>query len=426
MDKWALFQRALKESIGDSDFSHWIKPVRFVGFSGESLILSVPNETFAHVIGETFLPALKEAAVSVYGRPYGIILAKVEEAAPKAAAPSVPHPLNPAYTFDAFVIGESNQFAHAAARAVAESPAKAYNPLFIYGGTGLGKTHLMQAIGNYCATATGVRVLYVTVDSFYTDMVNSLKNQKLMDFRQTYRSADLILLDDVQFLTGKKTTQDELFHLFNLLHEAKKQIVLASDHLPRDIKELQDRLRSRFEGGLVVDIAPPGLEMKVAIVKKKAEQDGNPMPDDVCLFIARNVRSNVRDLEGLYRRIAAYASFTNQAVSLACAQEALQRVLDVESAMITPKEIMRTVAHYYGLKVQDIKSKNSAKPYSFPRQVCMWLIKKLTNLSYPEIGKLFGNKHHSTVIYSVEKIEEMRQKDLEINKALDELLEQFQ
>ncbi len=426
MEKWNAFQRALKESIGDADFAHWIKPVRFVGFAGDSLILSVPNETFSQVLGETFLPALKAAAAAAYGRPYGIVFAKVEESPVKPAALPLPDTLNPAYTFDAFVIGESNQFAHAAARAVAENPAKAYNPLFVYGGTGLGKTHLMQAIGNHCVRQSGMRVLYVTVDSFYTDMVNSLKNQKLMEFRQTYRSADLILLDDVQFLTGKKTTQDELFHLFNLLHEARKQIVLASDHLPRDINELQERLRSRFEGGLLADIQPPGLEMKVAIVKKKAEQDGNPMPDDVCLFIARNVRSNVRDLEGLYRRIVAYASFTNQAVSLACAQEALQRVLDVESTMLTPKEILRTVAHYYGLKVQDLKSKNSAKTYSFPRQVCMWMIKRLTHLSYPEIGKLFGNKHHSTVIYSVEKIEEIRQKNGEVKKALDELMEQFQ
>jgi chromosomal replication initiator protein len=425
MDKWAVFQRALQQSIGDADFTHWIKPVRFVGFSGDSLILSVPNETFEHVLGETFLPALKEAAALAWERPYTIVLAKAEEPTPKPAPRPSPT-LNPAYTFEAFVIGESNQFAHAAARAVAENPAKAYNPLFIYGATGLGKTHLLQAIGNYCAGHHNMQVLYVTVDSFYTDMVNSLKNQKLMDFRQTYRSADLFLLDDVQFLTGKKTTQDELFHLFNLLHEARKQIVLASDHLPKDINELQERLRSRFEGGLLADIMPPGLEMKVAIVKKKAEQDGASMPDDVCLFIARHVRSNIRDLEGLYRRIAAYASFTNQPISLACAQEALQRVLDVESAMITPKEIMRTVAHYYGLKVQDLKSKNSAKPYSFPRQVCMWLIKQLTTLSFPEIGKLFGNKHHSTVIYSVGKIEEMRQKDLEVKKALDELMEQFQ
>lgn len=425
MDKWTAFQRALKESIGDSDFSHWINPVRFVGFSGDALILSVPNETFAHVLGETFLPALKAAAETAYGRPYGIVLAKAEEPAIKIV-PHLPDGLNPAYTFDAFVIGESNQFAHAAARAVAENPAKAYNPLFLYGGTGLGKTHLMQAIGNYCASTAGMRVFYVTVDSFYTEMVNSLKNQKLMEFRQTYRSADLILLDDVQFLSGKKATQDELFHLFNLLHEARKQIVLASDHLPRDIKELEERLRSRFEGGLLADIEPPGLEMKVSIVKKKSEQDGIAVPDDVCLFIARNVRSNVRDLEGLYRRIAVYASFKNQPVSLACAQEALQRVLDVEGSMITPKEIMRTVAHYYGLKVQDIKSKNSAKPYSFPRQVSMWMVKKLTNLSYPEIGKLFGNKHHSTVIYSVEKIEEMRQTNVEVKKALDELMEQFQ
>ena len=424
MDKWPVFLNALKESIGESDFSHWLMPMRFVGFSANNIVISVPNDTYAQVLLDSFMPLLTETAARVYGSPYGIVIAKSEDAAPKSKPPLKPL-LDPAFTFDNFVVGESNQFAHAAARAVAETPARAYNPLFIFGDTGLGKTHLMQAVGNEILRQMSLQVLYVSVETFYTDLVNSLRNQKLMDFRQMYRATDVLLLDDIQFLSGKKTTQDELFHLFNLLHGANKQIVFASDHLPKDIEGLQERLRGRFEGGLLADIQPPGLEMKVAILKKKAEADQTHLPEDVCLFIARNVRSNIRDLEGLYKRILAFASYMNKPLTVSCAQEVLQRVQDIGSTMITPKEIMKTVAHYYGLKVQDLKGRSSAKPYSFPRQVTMWMVKKLTDLSYPEIGKLFGNKHHSTVIYSVEKIEEMRQKSLEVRKALEELQEQF-
>ena len=424
MEKWTAFLSAVKESLGEADFSHWLMPMRFVGFSENNLVVAVPNDTYAQVILDSFMPLLTETAARVYGNRYGIVIAKSEESPVKIKTPLKPL-LDPGFTFDSFVVGESNQFAHAAARAVAETPAKAYNPLFIFGDTGLGKTHLMHAVGNEILQRTSLQVLYVSVETFYTDLVNSLRNQKLMDFRQMYRSTDLLLLDDIQFLSGKKTTQDELFHLFNLLHAANKQIVFASDHLPRDIDGLQERLRGRFEGGLLADIQPPGLEMKVAILKKKAEADGLSLPEDVCLFIARNVRSNVRDLEGLYKRILAFASYMNKPLSVSCAQEALQRVQDTDATAPTPKEIMRTVAHYYGLKIQDLKGKSAAKPYSFPRQVSMWMVKKLTRLSYPEIGKLFGNKHHSTVIYSVEKIEEMRQKSIEVRKALEELQEQF-
>ena len=297
MEKWTAFLGAVKESLGEADFSHWLMPMRFVGFSGNNIVVSVPNDTYAQVILDSFMPLLTETAARIYGIPYGIVIAKAEESPSKMKVPLKPL-LDPSFTFDNFVVGESNQFAHAAARAVAETPAKAYNPFFIFGDTGLGKTHLMQAIGNEILQHTSLQVLYVSVETFYTDLVNSLRNQKLLDFRQMYRSTDVLLLDDIQYLSGKKTTQDELFHLFNLLHTSSKQIVFASDHLPRDIDGLQERLRGRFEGGLLADIQPPGLEMKVAILKKKAETDGVRLPEDVCLFIARNVRSNVRDLEG--------------------------------------------------------------------------------------------------------------------------------
>lgn len=423
MEKWNLFLEEIRKNIGDQDFVHWFSPIQLNSVEESKIILTVPNETFKEVLQESFFNVLSNQVKKIYGQDFKVEIFSLEEKADsKTKWQSF---LNPNYTFQNFVVGECNQFAHAAAKAVANSPAKAYNPLYIYGSTGLGKTHLMQAIGNFCAGKNKMKVLYVSVETFYTDLVNSLQNQKLIEFRNRYRKADILLLDDLQFLTGKKTTQDELFHLFNSLYESNKQLVLASDHLPKDINGLQERLRSRFEGGLLADIQPPDLEMKVAILKKKAEMDNTYLPEDVALFIARNVRSNIRDLEGNFLRVKAFASFTNQPITLSLCQKALSDLKEITNGYLTPKEILKTVAHYYGIKVQDLKSKSSAKTYAFPRQVCMWILKKVTDLSYPEIGKLFGNKHHSTVIYSVEKIEEMREKSLELKKALEELLEQF-
>lgn len=424
MERWNLLLEEIRKSVGDQDFVHWFSPMQFSSFENNKLSIKVPNETFKEVLQESFFPLISNQAKKIYSNDCEVFISSIDEKTD--SRPKWQSFLNPNYTFQNFVVGECNQFAHAAAKAIANSPAKAYNPLFIYGSTGLGKTHLMQAIGNQCALKNKLKVIYVSVETFYTDLVNSLKNQKLIEFRNRYRKADVLLLDDLQFLTGKKTTQDELFHLFNSLYEEGKQLVLASDHLPKDISGLQERLRSRFEGGLLADIQPPDLEMKVAILKKKAEFDNTFLPEDVALFIARNVRSNIRDLEGNLLRVKAFASFTNQTITLSLCQKALSDLKELSNGLLTPKEILKTVAHYYGIKVQDLKSKSSAKTYAFPRQVCMWILKKITDLSYPEIGKLFGNKHHSTVIYSVEKIEEMRDKSLELKKSLDELLEQFQ
>ncbi len=271
MEKWNFFLEAIRKAVGDSDFVHWFSPMQYQSFEEDKLTIVVPNETFKEVLYESFFSLMLQEAKKVYNPNCEIVLLSLEEKLePKSKWQSF---LNPNYTFQNFVVGECNQFAHAAAKAIAQSPAKAYNPLFIYGSTGLGKTHLMQAIGNHCAQKNKYKVLYVSVETFYTDLVNSLKNQKLLDFRARYKKADILLLDDLQYLTGKKTTQDELFHLFNNLYELNKQIVLASDQLPKDIDGLQERLRSRFEGGLLADIQPPSLEMKVAILKKKAELD---------------------------------------------------------------------------------------------------------------------------------------------------------
>lgn len=422
MQKWNFFLEEIRKNVGDQDFVHWFSPMQYISFEDKTLNITVPNEIFKEALQESFWDLIINQAKKIYDPECEIVISSLEEKAEsKTKWQSF---LNPNYTFQNFVVGECNQFAHAAAKAIASSPAKAYNPLFIYGSTGLGKTHLMQAIGNHCSK-NRLKVIYISVETFYTDLVNSLKNQKLIDFRNRYRKADILLLDDLQFLTGKKTTQDELFHLYNSLYESNKQLVLASDHLPKDISGLQERLRSRFEGGLLADIQPPDLEMKVAILKKKAELDNTYLPEDVALFIARNVRSNIRDLEGNLLRVKAFASFTNQQISLSLCQKALADLKEISNGLLTPKEILKTVAHYYGIKVQDLKSKSNAKIYAFPRQVCMWILKKITDLSYPEIGKLFGNKHHTTVIYSVEKIEEMREKSIELKKSLDELLEQF-
>jgi chromosomal replication initiator protein len=330
--------------------------------------------------------------------------------------------LSPRYSFDTFIVGASNQFAHAACRAVAEAPSRSYNPLFIYGGVGLGKTHLMHAIGQYVLThSPGLKLTYISAERFMNEVVNAIRYDRILEFRERYRGVDVLLVDDIQFIVGKERTQTEFFHTFNALHDAQKQIVLSSDCPPHQIKELEERLRSRFEWGLIADIQPPDLETKIAILKRKAEGEGVPLPDDVALYIAGRIKSNVRELEGSLIRLLAYASLTGQHVTMTLANEVLHDVLRHEDKTVTIDLIQKFVADYYRLKLVDLKSRNNSKSVAMPRQVAMYLCKTMTNASLPEIGKSFGGKHHSTVIHSIRKVEELRQRDAGFNTLINSL-----
>jgi len=334
--------------------------------------------------------------------------------------------LSPRYSFSTFIVGASNQFAHAACRAVAEAPSRSYNPLFLYGGVGLGKTHLMHAIGHYVLTQSpNLKLTYISAERFMNEVVNAIRYDRIMEFRERYRGVDVLLVDDVQFIVGKERTQTEFFHTFNALHDAQKQIVLSSDCPPHQISELEERLRSRFEWGLIADIQPPDLETKIAILKRKAETEGVMLPDDVALYIAGRIKSNIRELEGSLIRLLAYASLTGRDISMSLAQEVLRDVLRHEDRAVTIDAIQKFVAEYYHLKLTELKSKNNSKSIALPRQVAMYLCKSLTNASLPEIGKSFGGKHHSTVIHSVRKVEEVRKKDAAFNTLINTLLESF-
>jgi chromosomal replication initiator protein len=332
--------------------------------------------------------------------------------------------LSPRYSFDTFIVGASNQFAHAACRAVAEAPSRSYNPLFLYGGVGLGKTHLMHAIGHYVLThSPGLKLTYISAERFMNEVINAIRYDRILEFRERYRGVDILLVDDIQFIVGKERTQTEFFHTFNALHDAQKQIILSSDCPPHQITELEERLRSRFEWGLIADIQPPDLETKIAILKRKADAEGVYLPDDVSLFIAGRIKSNVRELEGSLIRLLAYASLTGRELSMSLAQEVLRDVLRQEERAVTIDAIQKFVAEYYQMKQHELKSRNNSKSVAKPRQVAMYLCKSLTNSSLPEIGKSFGGKHHSTVIHSIRKVEELRQRDQVFNTLINTLTE---
>ncbi len=334
--------------------------------------------------------------------------------------------LSPRYSFETFIVGSSNQFAHAACRAVAEAPSRSYNPLFLYGGVGLGKTHLMHAIGQYVLThSPGLKLTYISAERFMNEVINAIRYDRILEFRERYRSVDVLLVDDIQFIVGKERTQTEFFHTFNALHDAQKQIVLSSDCPPHQISELEERLRSRFEWGLIADLQPPDLETKIAILKRKADGEGVPLPDDVALYIAGRIKSNIRELEGSLIRLLAYASLTGREISMPLAQEVLRDVLRNDERAVTIDMIQKFVADYYQLKLAELKSRNNSKSVAMPRQVAMYLCKSLTSASLPEIGKSFGGKHHSTVIHSIRKVEELRKNDASFNSLVNTLIESF-
>ena len=330
--------------------------------------------------------------------------------------------MNPRYTFDTFVVGNCNQFAHAAAQAVAETPAKAYNPLFLYGGVGLGKTHLMQAVGHMIKGKwKEMRLAYVSSENFTNEVINSLRYDRMVSFRDKYRNVDILLMDDIQFIAGKERTQEEFFHTFNTLYEGQKQVVISSDCPPKEIPGLEERLRSRFAWGLTADLQAPDLETKRAILAKKTESQGVTLPDDVSDFVARKIKSSIRDLEGALTRLIAYSSLTGTAVTLAMAQQVLKNLVDLEERRVSIENIQRAVCREFGLSLPQLKAKDNSRGISYPRQIAMFLAKEMTPASLPQIGREFGGKHHTTVLHSINKIAELRESDRDLNRLLNKL-----
>lgn len=436
MNVWDNVLRELRDSIDAGDYAKLFEPTAYLATRGDTVDVRVPSSDTADAITDRYAAQLRSTLDRLgYDR---LRVQFVNDFSGSATAAIVPEPaaipsspaasttFNPRYRFDTFVVGNSNQLAYAASKSVAENPSGSFNPLFIYGGAGLGKTHLIQAVGyEIRARRPHKKVVYMSAEEFVTDLISSIRYDRMSSFRERYRSIDALLLDDIQFLAGKERTQEEFFHTFNALYEAQKQIVFTSDAPPREIPTLEERLRSRFEWGLSADIQPPDVETKVAILRKKAEERGVSLTENVALFIAERVRSNVRELEGHLNRVVAYASLTGHGIDVDLAREALRDLLAKENKPITPQEIFKVVAAHYGIKVSDLKSKSNARQIAYPRQIAMYLCKLLTDTSYPEIGKLFNNKHHSTVIYSVEKIERLKEEDSSVAGTIEMLTKHF-
>jgi len=439
---WDQILARVETKVNRHSFSTWFKPTAFVADGGRSITVRVPNPLFKDWLTKHYSVVLSEALAEVRRAETSLVFVAEPGAAPPAGAEEAVGPpddadeitgdgrtpagLNARYTFDTFIVGPSNQFAHAACRAVAEAPSRSYNPLFIYGGVGLGKTHLMHAVGQFVLDHDRtLKLTYISSERFMNEMINAVRYDRILDFRERYRTVDILLVDDIQFVSGKEGTQTEFFHTFNALYDAQKQIVLSSDRPPHEIPALEERLRSRFEWGLIADIQPPDLETKVAILKRKAEAEAVPLPDNVAIYIAGRIKSNIRELEGSLIRLIAYASLTGREISLELTQEVLKNVIDQDEKAVTIETIQKFVSDYYQLKLFELKSKNNSKSIALPRQIAMYLCKTLTHASLPEIGRSFGGKHHSTVIHSIKKVEEMRKTDGDFNSLMTNFLESF-
>jgi chromosomal replication initiator protein len=432
MNLWDEVLTKVEAKVNRHSFATWFRPTTFHALQGSNLLVQVPNPQFKDWLARNYHGIIAESLHDLGRGDVQVVFecesmpTAVGEAGAEREAAATSAALNPKYTFESFVVGSSNQFAHAAARAVAEIPSKSYNPLFLYGGVGLGKTHLMHAIGHYIqARNRHLNLVYISSDRFINEMINAIRFDRLPAFRQKYRAVDVLLVDDIQFIAGKDRTQEEFFHIFNALHDAQKQIVISSDCPPRQIPTLEERLHSRFEWGLIADIQAPDIETKVAILRKKAEAERVEIPENVALFIASKVRTNIRELEGSLIRLIAYASLTGREIDLTLAQEILRDLLHTEDKPITIEMIQKFVADQFGVKITELKAKNNSKAVAEPRQIAMYLIKTLTAASLPEIGKAFGGKHHSTVIHSVRKIDTMRKRDPEFDRRINSFVQAF-
>ena len=423
--RWSRLQRQLQQQLDPEEFATWFRPLKVGNEEADRLILVAPNSRFLHTLEESYRPTV-DRAVAGLGGPGFEVLFSLDESEVLSDEPIAPSHLNPKYLFQNFVEGKSNEFAAAAAKRVAENPAFSYNPLFVYGGVGLGKTHLLHAIGHEIQRSRPqFRVLYLVAEQFVNELVSSIRYNRMPAFRERYRTIDVLMIDDVQFIANKERTQEEFFHTFNTLYTSQKQIILSSDSSPRNIPTLEERLRSRFEWGLIADIQPPELETKMAILQRKAASEGVQLPEEVAEFIAHQVKSNVRELEGLLNRVIAYSLLTAKPLSPALARETLKDILPEEGKRPSAAEIVKFVARHYDLKVSEIKSKSNSRQIVIPRQVAMYLCKKLTDLSYPDIGKLFNDKHHSTVMYSVDKVQQMRESDPDFDRILQSFEQHF-
>jgi chromosomal replication initiator protein len=428
-----VLERIKKKSNPEVFF--WFASLRLVSQTEEYVVLRANSQFDREWINTHYLDFISETIKEVQGRKYEVkVIAEtdspisIEEAEESISREISKDPpfvgfLNPTYTFDRFIVGPSNQFAHAASIAVARKPGEAYNPLFIYGGVGLGKTHLINAIGNYILKNTSLmaRVCCISAEHFTNQVINSIKSNKMEEFRNRYRfGCDVLLIDDIQFIAGKESTQEEFFHTFNTLYESKKQIVITSDKSPKDMSYLEERLRSRFEWGLITDIQPPEMETKVAILKKKAESEGVAIPNEVAIFLAQNITSNIRELEGTLINIIGYAKLLNTEISIDLAKDALKNIIkEQDRKILSIESIQKEVSNFFGIRIQDLKSERKQKNIAIPRQIAMFLARRYTGASFPEIGEKFGGKDHSTVIHAVRKIEDMIKKDSALKSTID-------
>jgi len=447
---WLEAQANLKKVLTEQTYNTWIDPLKFLGATEDTIVVEVPSSFFQKWVTDKYLAMIKEAISAVTSKNYQIEF-HVAEPKPETASEAksdkdlkstkekekdkdkdrekdkdkksdfIPN-LNPKYTFESFVCGASNQFAYAASQAVANKPATNYNPLFIYGGVGLGKTHLVNAIGNQIlAKNSRAKICYYSSEKFMNEMINSLRYKKMEEFRNKFRKMDLLLIDDIQFMAGKEATQEEFFHTFNALYESHKQIVVTSDKFPKDIPGLEERLRSRFEWGLIADIQPPDIETKIAILKKKSDLHQVNLPDDVALFLAAGATSNIRELEGMLIRLEAFASLTGNEITLSMAREVMKDIIVEKTRDITVEMIQKHVADHFRIKVSELKSDKRIKTLVVPRQIAIYICRELTKASYPEIGEKFGGKDHSTIIHSVKKIEKQMAGDAEFKGTVEDI-----
>ncbi len=438
-DAWVQTLDIIKDKVGSQTYDLWFKPLKMLQLKDQQLILEVPNRFFKEWIEDHYQGLLTEAVEGLLKEKVGIEF-KINEAKSDVAIKKIETKrenrrarlasrgifLNPKYTFDNFVVGGSNQFARAAAMAVANSPGKEYNPLFVYGGVGLGKTHLMNAIGNLVIDKTrDIKLLYAPAEQFTNEFVYSMRNNKMDEFKSKYRNLDVLLIDDIQFIAGKSGTQEELFHTFNALYDSRKQIVFSSDRPPKDISPITERLRSRFGMGLIADIQLPDTETKLAILGKKSEIEGIPLPQDVAMLLASKIKSNIRELEACMIRLGAHSSLSGRPITVEMAKEVLKDLIHDEQRALSVESIQKTVCEYFGIKMQDIKARKRTRDIAFPRQVAMFLSKTLTDSSLSDIGKNFGGKDHSTVIHACKQVETRSKNDEDFKRRLDYLMKKI-
>ncbi|RCX15564.1 chromosomal replication initiator protein DnaA [Fontibacillus phaseoli] len=438
-DIWQHILSIINTKLSKPSFDTWFKATKIVSLNDRSIVISAPT-TFAVEWLESRYTKLVATTVYEYLGKHVDVSFVIEESsapeqtqvykeppAPVQAEESVSNMLNPKYTFDTFVIGSGNRFAHAASLAVAEAPARAYNPLFLYGGVGLGKTHLMHAIGHYILEhSPSSKVVYISSEKFTNEFINSIRDNRAESFRNKYRNIDILLIDDIQFIAGKESTQEEFFHTFNALHEERKQIIISSDRPPKEIPTLEERLRSRFEWGLITDIQPPDLETRIAILRKKAKAENLDIPNEAMMYIANQIDTNIRELEGALIRVVAYSSLINQDITTHLAAEALKDIIpSSRPKMITIQDIQQKVGEYYNLRLEDFKARKRTKAIAFPRQIAMYLSRELTDFSLPKIGDAFGGRDHTTVIHAHEKITQLLKVDQDLYKVINNISEKI-